>query len=197
MKGRALMSELDGGRDDGRNAARGGEEDRGTYVVTDGRPAVRFTRVYAHSVEEVWSAITAPEQLKQWFPFHTVIEPRVGGVVSFSGNPLAPDFTGNVLVYEPPRRLAFSWGGSELRFELEAVDEHRCRLTMTDFLEAEDTAARSAAGWSMCLRELDSLLGGDGGPGPQTTASRSWQEYYDSYMAAGVPHGAAIPGREV
>jgi hypothetical protein len=46
----------------------------------------------------------------------------------------------------------------------------------------------------MCLRELDKLLVGDETSGLHTTASRSWQEYYDSYVTAGVPHGAVIPG---
>lgn len=170
-------------------------DDLGTYAEQEGRPAVRFARTYPHSAERVWSAITEPEQLKQWFPFHTVIEPQVGGVVHFSGNPHAPDFTGRVLVYEPPRRLAFSWGDSELQFELEALEDGRCRLTMTDFLEAENTAARNGAGWSMCLRELDKLLADEETAGLHSTESRSWQEYYESYIAAGVPHGAAIPGR--
>ncbi|HWG24068.1 SRPBCC family protein [Actinospica sp.] len=170
-------------------------DDLGSYVVQEGRPAVRFARTYPHSIERVWSAVTEPEQLKQWFPFHTVIEPRVGGVVAFSGNPHPPDFTGRVLEYEPPRRLAFSWGGSELRFELEALDTGRCRLILTDLLEAQDTAARNGAGWSMCLRELDTLLAGGATSGLHTTASPSWQEYYDAYVAAGISHGAAIPGR--
>ena len=177
------------------NDARTGE-DLGSYVEPGGRPAVRFARTYPHSAERVWGAITEPEQLKQWFPFHTVIEPRVGAVVEFSGNPHAPDFTGRVLVYEPPRRLAFSWGGSELHFELEALEDGRCRLILTDILEAGDTAARNGAGWSICLGELSRLLVGETTAEPRTTPSRTWQEYYESYIALGVPHGAAIPGQE-
>jgi len=171
-------------------------DDLGSYVEQEGRPAVRFARTYPHPVERVWAALTDAEQLKQWFPFHAVIEPRVGGSVEFSGNPHAPDFTGRVLVYEPPLRLAFSWGGSELHFSLEDLDSGRCRLTMTDVLEARDVAARNGAGWSMCLRELDKLLAGEVTSGLHTTASRSWQSYYDLYIAAGVPYGAVIPGRE-
>lgn len=168
-------------------------DDLGSYVVREGRPAVRFARTYPHSIERVWSAITEPGQLKQWFPFHTVIEPRVGGVVQFSGNPHAPDFTGQVLIYEPPQRLAFSWGGSELHFELEALDSGRCRLTLTDVLETQDAAARNGAGWSMCLRELATLLAGEPTSGLHQTASRSWQEYYDSYIAAGMPQAPPSP----
>ena len=168
--------------------------DLGSYVEQEGRPAVRFVRTYPHSIERVWGAITEPGELRQWFPFHTVIEPLVGGVVTFSGNPHMPEFTGCVLVYEPPRRLAFSWGDSELRFELEALEGGRCRLTLIDVLEAADMAARNGAGWNMCLRELDKLLAGSETSGLHSTASRSWQEYYDSYVAAGIPHGAAIPG---
>ena len=177
------------------NVPRAGD-DLGSYAVREGRPSIRFARIYPHSAEHVWSAITEPEQLKQWFPFQTVIEPRVDGVVEFSGNPYAPDFTGRVLVYEPPLRLAFSWGNSEMLFELETLDGGQCRLTMTEFLEAADTAARNGAGWSMCLRELDKLLAGEDTSGLHKTSSQSWQEYYEAYVAAGIPHGAAIPGRK-
>jgi uncharacterized protein YndB with AHSA1/START domain len=185
-----MMNEVNG-----RRGGVGAEADLGSYVEQEGRPAVRFVRTYPHAVERVWTAITEPGELRQWFPFHAVIEPRVGGVAKFGGNPHMPEFTGRVLVYEPPRRLAFSWGDSELRFELEALEGGRCRLTLTDVLEAPDTAARNGAGWNMCLRELDKLLVGEETSGLHTTTSPTWQQYYDGYVAAGIPHGAAIPGR--
>ena len=34
--------------------------DPGTYVEIDGRPAVRFVRMYPQPVERVWAAIAEP-----------------------------------------------------------------------------------------------------------------------------------------
>lgn len=42
--------------------------DLGTYIEHNGRPAVRFERTYAHSVDRVWAAVSDPEELAHWFP---------------------------------------------------------------------------------------------------------------------------------
>src|SRR4051812_41958498 len=100
----------------------------GIYHLLDGRPAVQFERVYSHPTERVWMAITDPDELIAWFPSRAVIEPAVGGSVSFTGDPYGEDATGTVLAYEPPRRLAFTWGPDELHFELAPVGAAACKL---------------------------------------------------------------------
>ena len=170
--------------------------DRGTLVDHDGRPAVRFRREYAHPVERLWVAITEPHELARWFPSEVRMQPEAGGTIEFYGDPNSPDsgHTGTILVYEPPRLLAYTWGASELHFALEARDDGGCVLTLTDVLEARDAAARNAAGWTVCLAELGKHLAGQFAGGPHGETAESWREHYDDYVAAGMPSGASIPG---
>lgn len=99
--------------------------------------------------------------------------------------------TGRVVAVDPPRLLAFTWGGDELRFDLEPVGAARTRLTLTNVLEARDTAARNAVGWDLRLSALDARISGLPAAGPPAP----WQRLYDSYAAAGLPTGAPVPGK--
>jgi uncharacterized protein YndB with AHSA1/START domain len=170
--------------------------ERGTYLEYDGRPAVRFERSYPHSVERLWQAITLPDELVQWFPSRVDLEPRVGGTIRFSGDPHIEDTSGTVLVFDPPHRLAFSWGGDELHLSIARIDDTSSSLTLIDVLEARNAAARNAAGWSVCLAELTGLLSGGSANGPRHGSALSWRRYYDGYLAAGLPAGAEVPGAD-
>lgn len=166
--------------------------DRGTYLEYDGRPAVRFVRTYPHPIERVWAAVTEPDQLRQWFPSKVELEPRVGGQLAFTGDPYTDDFTGTVLVYEPPTRLTYTWGDDELHFELAATGEG-CTLTLIDVLDARNAAARNAAGWDVCVGQLDRLLAGQQPAGAHSDTPEEWQHNYGSYVADGLPSGAEVP----
>ncbi|MEU6746419.1 SRPBCC family protein [Spirillospora sp. NPDC046719] len=164
----------------------------GGYLEIGGRPAVRFERIYDHPVERVWRMVGDPAELAHWFPAPKItIDPVPGGEITFSGDPNMPDATssGRIIDFDPPRRLAFSWGGDELHFDLEPLDGGRTRFVLTNILEARDTAARNAAGWDVCLAALDALAGGRAAEQP------AWQPKYDAYVAAGLPSGAPIPGQ--
>jgi uncharacterized protein YndB with AHSA1/START domain len=168
--------------------------DAGTYVEHDGRPAVRFERRYPHPIERVWDAVTRPEELTHWFPSEVAIEPRPGGTIRFSGDPKIEGSTGTVLAFDPPHRLAFTWGGDELHIELASIDDTTCSLTLVNVLESRDTAARNAAGWSVCLAELTKALSGARADGPHSETAQPWRAHYGAYVAAGLPAGAPIPG---
>ncbi|MEO3810180.1 SRPBCC family protein [Sphaerisporangium sp. B11E5] len=167
--------------------------DRGTYTEDLGRPAVRFQRTYAHPVEKVWAAVATPEGLAHWFPSAVTLEPHAGGKITFSDDPNVVESTGEVLVFDPPHRLAFTWAGDEMRFELEEVPGG-CRFTMTNVLEARDTAARNAAGWTICLVELEKALAGGPAAGPHAETAVPWRPIYEEYVASGMPSGSPIPG---
>jgi uncharacterized protein YndB with AHSA1/START domain len=167
--------------------------DPGTYVEVDGRPAVRFVRSYPHPIERIWRAVTTPEGLARWFPSKVELELRAGGVVTYSGDPHIADSSGRVLACSPPEYLALTWGGSELRFRLEPLADGGCRFTLIDLLDARDAAARNAAGWDICLSELDRYLGGERADGPHSPTAIPWRPRYDAYVAAGLPSGAHIP----
>jgi uncharacterized protein YndB with AHSA1/START domain len=169
--------------------------DRGSYITYDGRPAVRFERSYPYPIERVWAAVTRPEELAQWFPSTVSMDPREGGEIRFSGDPNVDGSTGTVLAFDPPQRLAFTWGGDELHFALAATGDAGCSLTLINVLDARDAAARNAAGWSVCLAQLTTLLTSGASAGPHSgDAAGSWRSYYDAYLADGLPAGAFIPG---
>ena len=76
---------------------------------------LRFERTFPHPPEKVWQAIANREALAIWL-MPNDFEPRVGHKFNFRTDPVpAGDFDGivhcEVLVCEPPRRLAYSWKG--------------------------------------------------------------------------------------
>ncbi|MDX2597511.1 MULTISPECIES: SRPBCC family protein [Streptomyces] len=173
----------------------------GTFLTLDGgRPAVRFSRVHDRPVERVWRFVTEPGELARWFPSRAEMDLRPGGVVRFSGDPNMPESAGRVIDVRPPLHLSLEWGGDELHFDLEELGARkdtggaRTRFTLTDVLAAEDTAARNAAGWEVCLAALDTAAGGGPPAGERTGAGGTWQEFYAAYVTAGVPSGAPVPG---
>jgi uncharacterized protein YndB with AHSA1/START domain len=164
----------------------------GTYEKIDGRPALRFERRLSHPVERVWRAVTEPDELAAWFPQQVELDLRPGGAMRFTFTEHdLPEMRGEVLELDPPRRFAFSWGDDEeVRMELEPVDGGSATvLHFVQLLGAEDTAARNAAGWDVCLHRLTTHL--DGGDGDEP----DWAKRYEQYVEAGVPSGAEIPNR--
>lgn len=167
----------------------------GTYLtLDDGRPAVRFSRTYDQPLDRVWQFVTDPDELAQWFPSRAEFDLRPGGTATFSGDPNMPESTGRVIAVDAPRHLSFEWGGDELHFDLEEIEEKRTRFTLTNVLSAADTASRNGS-------RLGGLSGRTGreGPrrarrGPHTGAGVPWKAFYEGYLAAGAPSGAVVPG---
>jgi uncharacterized protein YndB with AHSA1/START domain len=81
---------------------------------------IEYTTVIAAPVEKVWEALTQPELVKQYF-FGTqlITDWRVGGPISFVGEWEGQTYEdkGQILEYEPNKRLAYSylssWSGKE------------------------------------------------------------------------------------
>ena len=150
----------------------------GELIELEGeRAAVRFERRLGHPPERVWQAITDPEDLAAWFPDTIEGEFGPGAEVRF------PKFVemglpsvGKVTEFDPPRLLAYTWGPSELRFELEP-DGDGCRLVFTDTLPREETA-KNAAGWEVCLADLEARLAGGE---PAERKEDAWPELHEYY----------------
>ena len=86
--------------------------ERGTIAVdpSGAYATLTFRRRYAHPPERVWEAISTPEGLAGWLFAHDVtIEPRVGGVISMISGPAGYRSVGTILVWDPPRALAYDW----------------------------------------------------------------------------------------
>jgi hypothetical protein len=73
----------------------------------------------------------------------------------------------------------------------------KCATLIFNVLEARDTAARNAAGWTVCLAELDKHLRGAVAEGPHSDTAEPWREHYDAYIADGMPYGAEILARKL
>jgi len=162
----------------------------GILIEIGGRPALRFERRYPHPIERVWRAITEPSEMARWFPSNVEGERAMGAELTFvddaqraaareAGEPTradGPPFRGRVVVYDPPKVFAFTWGTELLRFELRA-DGDATVLTFTQLLSHQSIAARNGSGWHACFAALDALLDA---PAP---AIDDWRAIYDDYVA--------------
>jgi uncharacterized protein YndB with AHSA1/START domain len=178
----------------------------GTLVTIDGRPALRFERRYRQPVDRVWRAISDPEEMATWFPSNVEGERKVGAELRFvddaqraaaraAGEPTRADgpmFRGTVITFEPPATFEFSWGSEVLRFELRP-DADGTLLVFTQLLSHPSVAARNGAGWQACLAQLDRLLGGGDGEGPDEHEDP--MSVYDEYLERmGPPLGVPSDG---
>ena len=59
-------------------------------------------------VEAVWSAVTEPDQIRQWFTDQAEVDLRVGGSGRFRF-PRGDSYQLQIEALEPPRRFAFRW----------------------------------------------------------------------------------------
>lgn len=133
---------------------------KGKFIEFDGRTALRFERRYPHAPEDVWRALVEPESLAAWFPTRIDGERRAGAALRFvfEGQE-GPALDGTIRVFEPPRRLEYTWGNDVLRFEL-SPDSGGCRLVFVVTVEQRSSAARDATGWHGCLENLGARLAG-------------------------------------
>jgi uncharacterized protein YndB with AHSA1/START domain len=133
-----------------------------TLVETGEKPILRFERFLPRSVEDVWHAVTDPEQMRAWFPTRIEIDRwEVGATLThhFDGSS-TPPLPGTVLACDEPHRLVFTWGEDTIGFELVA-DADGTVFVLTEQLGAS-TAARNAAGWEVCLERLATGAVGEG-----------------------------------
>src|SRR5271166_926308 len=150
----------------------------------NGRSALRFERTLPYPAERVWQALTTHDELSAWHPTPFELERVAGGQIRFlatAGGPEMPP--GRVLAYDPPHRLAYTWGDDELRFELRRHDGC-CLLRLTHVFGDRLKAARDAAGWHLCLDALSSSLAGAPGArrGTQPRLPGGWSELNDEYQ---------------
>ena len=169
--------------------------DDGTYLEIDGRPAVRFERVYPHPLDRVWRAVTDPAEMRHWFPSPEVSIDRPARAAR-SRSPATPtpptqDHT-KVLAWEPPHRFSFEWEDDELHFTLSEHDDG-CRLELVNILSTDGAAARNAAGWEICLGHLDRVVDGTWAPSPDDGGMAEFLPVLDKYKSRGLPDDGWLP----
>jgi uncharacterized protein YndB with AHSA1/START domain len=144
----------------------------GLLQVDRENASVEFRRLLRHPIEEVWKAITDPEQLEQWFMVKVSRDPATGRIEMWHATGVRA--TGQLLQWDPPRVYEYEWSvapGSALpdgeesvvRFELSSVPEGTL-LVLTHRKLTRRTAQVFARGLKTYLDRLSALV--DGTPLP-------------------------------
>jgi len=109
----------------------------------------------------VWQALTDPAQLREWAPLDPDRNLATVGPVKLTtvGAPTPQVSESTVKRAEAPRLLEYSWGGNDLRWELEAIGSGT-RLTLWHNID-RNYISWGAAGWHVCLDVLDRFLAGE------------------------------------
>jgi uncharacterized protein YndB with AHSA1/START domain len=144
----------------------------GTLETIDGRPALRFERTLAHSIERVWRAVSVPAELERWFPAAADWTPATGETFEAYGA------TGEVVEADPPHRLAWTYAGESYSFDL-APHGDGCRLVFTHVVNDRGLAAQTAAGWDTYLSRLEPHLAGE--HITEEAAHQGWAEIHERY----------------
>jgi len=111
--------------------------------------------------EKVWQAITDPAQLREWAPFDADASLGTAGntvTLSTVGAPTPHVSETKVTRAEAPYLLEYTWGGNEMRWQLEDFGGGT-RLTLWTRIDHR-FIGMGAAGWHICLDVLEHLLDG-------------------------------------
>lgn len=138
-------------------------------ITTRGRYAtLSFERILHRPPEEVWDALTRPEQLTGWYMTKARIDAREGGEIDFLSGPSQFHVTGRILVWDPPRVFEHEWNVEPrpelplgeraiIRWELTRErDETLLRLTHSRL--SPQTALGFAPGTHAFLDRLEAYL---------------------------------------
>ena len=119
-----------------------------------------LVRELHHPVLKVWQALTDPAQLREWAPFDADRNLGTTGPVTLStvGAPTPHVSETSVKRAEAPRLLEYSWGGNDIRWELEPLADGT-RLTLWHNIDRK-FVSMGAAGWHICFDVLDRFLAG-------------------------------------
>ncbi|MGH3422995.1 MAG: SRPBCC family protein [Streptosporangiaceae bacterium] len=163
----------------------------GALSAGNGNYVLRFERQLRHPANQVWDALTEPDALTHWFPHVVDGDMSLGGKLRFSfpaggDYESLPGFEGEVLEYDPPRLLEYSWGPDTLRWEL-VPDGEGCLLIFTDTISEQGKAARDGAGWHVCLDALAASLDGMAPP-----PKERWQQVHAEYVASFGPAASTM-----
>lgn len=147
------------------------------------KPLTVYTIYIASTPEKVWEALTSAEFSKQYFFGNAVeVEPRLGGAFIVRTPDGALHISGEVLAYDPPRKLSVTFnvnwpglieklGPTLVTYEIEDVGD-AVRLTMSEGHDrplSDDVLSGGRTGWPAILSGLKSLL--ETGKAPQIKIS--------------------------
>lgn len=134
----------------------------GAQIQKDGdKWTLVLTRDLRHPPAMVWQALTEPAQLAEWAPFDADRSLGAVGTAKLTtvGAPTPQISETTVKRAEAPSLLEYTWGGNDLRWQLEPVGAGT-RLTLWHNID-RGYIAWGAAGWHICFDVLDHLLAGE------------------------------------
>lgn len=132
----------------------------GAGVRKDGEQwTLVLVRDLHHPPAKVWTALTEPEHLCEWAPFDADRSLGAVGTVELTtvGAPQPQVSEGRVKRADAPSVLEFTWGGQDIRWELEPLAGGGTRLTLWHNIDRR-FISMGAAGWHLCLDVLDRFL---------------------------------------
>jgi len=120
-----------------------------------------LVRKLRHPQARVWQALTDPAHLSEWAPFDADRNLASVGPVKLTtvGAPTPQVSESTVTRAEAPRLPEDSWGGNDLRWQLEPLDDGT-RLTLWHNIDRR-YISWGAAGWHICFDVLERLLAGE------------------------------------
>ncbi len=136
------------------------------------KPLTVYSIYIAATPEAVWEALTSAEFSRKYFFGNSVeVEPRLGGAFVVRTPDGALHISGEVLAYEPPRKLSVTFnvnwpelieklGPTLVTYEIEPAGE-AVRLTMSEGHDrplSDDILSGGRQGWPAILSSLKSLL---------------------------------------
>ena len=134
--------------------------------AAEGTRSVVVERVFAHSPEKLWRALTESKLLAQWV-MNNDFEPEMGRVFQFRAEPM-PQWNGvidcKVLVVEPLKRLSYSWASMGLEsvvlFTLTPAEGGtHLRMEQSGFRPDQGQAYGGAKfGWQNFFAKLEEVL---------------------------------------
>ena len=134
----------------------------GTLRSDDDRCAVAFRRLYDFTAEELWSALTDPEQLGRWLARAPRFDRKVGGEVELVfGDGGDQRTSGRIVTWDEPHVLEYEWrfsgeDDSVVRFELHP-QEFGTLLVLDHRKLGRSSGAGYSAGWHAHLDALARL----------------------------------------
>jgi len=144
-----------------------------------------LVRELAHPPAKVWQALTEPEHLREWAPFDSNRSLGTVGAATLTtvGAPSPHVTETQVARADPPKVLEFTWGGQDIRWELEPLSGGGTRLTLWHNIDRR-YISMGAAGWHVCFDVLERALAGQ--PigrivGPDAMKVDGWQRLHAEY----------------
>jgi uncharacterized protein YndB with AHSA1/START domain len=145
-----------------------------------------LVRTLQHPPAKVWKALTEPEHLREWAPFDSDRKLDSVGTAKLTtvGSPTPHITDAQIKRADAPKVLEYTWGGQDIRWELEPSATGGTRLTLWHNINRA-FIAMGAAGWHVCLDVLDRAL--DGHPigrivGPDAMKFEAWQRLHAEYQ---------------